>query len=161
MTPTNGSNLAAAEKERYIREWTDMMLTIWRDKMSLYQVGNSEYKTPTGKTYPRHSSGELKQSLSGRFLRQSASGDIMKITHSFNLYGLYLDAGVFPGKGGVGQNRISNPNRIPKPWREKSWAISRIKLATAMLEITGEDFLFSLQRTLRNITSIRTPRRRP
>jgi hypothetical protein len=69
----------------------------------------------------------------------------------FEHYGMYLDGGVFPGtKGSGGQNRISNTNRNPKPWRAKKYWYSQRRLQEKMVELTGQDYLRSVSYILRS-----------
>jgi hypothetical protein len=146
---SGNNDFMAPEKEEYLEGWTEMMVTIWRDKMNLYNVGTSntirKRKEPLEVVHS--STGSLKGSLRFEIAKQSG-GDIAKISHFFNYYGMYLDGGVFPGRGGVGENYISNPNRKPKPWRGISYGVSKKRLRSKMLELTGKDFLFALQSVL-------------
>jgi hypothetical protein len=150
MTAMSGNKgFVTPEKEEYLEGWTEMMVTIWRDKMNLHGVGTSatirKKKKPLEVVHS--STGSLKESLRYEIAKQSG-GDIAKISHFFNYYGMYLDGGVFPGRGSMGENYISNPNRKPKPWRDLSYGVSRKILRSKMLELTGKDFLFALQSVL-------------
>lgn len=138
--------LISQEKEQYLDEWADLMITYWGERMEAEMVGVSEgYDGST-----RYSSGELRRSFSISLLKQSG-GDTAKIEHMFKYYGMYLDGAVFPGtKGSGGQNRISNSNRIPKPWRAKKYWYSQRRLQEKMIELTGHDYLNSIAYILRN-----------
>lgn len=128
------------EKEKYIDDWSAFMVQFWQERMDAEMVGTSE--TSDGKL--RQSSGALKQSFAQNVVRQSG-GNTAKIEHMFNYYGMYLDGGVFPGtKGSGGQNRVSNPNRVPKPWRSLKYWYSQQRLREKMLKLTGIDYLRSI-----------------
>lgn len=134
------------EKNRYLDEWASLMITYWKEQMDAELVGISE--TPDGSI--RYSSGALRKSFSISVLKQSG-GDVAKISHMFNEYGMYLDGGVFPGElGSGGQNYISNPNRTPKPWRSLKYWYSQKRLQEKMLELTGHSYLQSIKLTLAN-----------
>lgn len=139
----NGQTNIVAEKERYLDAWAEMMVTIWLDKMFLYNVGTSY--TYSGKR--RESTGYLESSFKAELDKQSG-GDTYKVTHSFAYYGIYLDGGVFPGRGGIGENHRINHNRRLKPWRELSYGVSRRKLRDKMQELTGKDALYTIRTIL-------------
>lgn len=129
------------DKEKYLDEWADLMITFWSEQMDAYFVGISE--RPDGSL--RHSTGDLRRSFSVAVMKQ-AGGDIAKIDHMFNNYGMFLDGGVFPGTlGSGGQNRISNPNRVPKPWRSLKYWYSQKRLQEKMLELTGSSYLKTIR----------------
>lgn len=137
--------LISQEKEQYLDEWADLMITYWGERMEAEMVGVSEGYEGS----PRYSSGELRRSFTVALMKQ-AGGNTAKIEHMFKYYGMYLDGGVFPGtKGSGGQNRISNPNRIPKPWRAKKYWYSQRRLQEKMIELTGQDYLRSISYILR------------
>ena len=130
----------SAERERYLEAWAEMMIKYWKERMDAELVGISQL--PDGRT--RHSSGALRESFSRSVLKQSG-GNTAKIEHMFNEYGMYLDGAVFPGhKGSGGENRITNPNRVPKPWRSLKYWYSQRRLQEKMIELTGDDFLRSV-----------------
>lgn len=132
-------------KEQYLDNWARLMVNFWIERMNAEMVGVSE--KPDGS--PRYSSGTLRRSFSVSLMKQSG-GDTAKISHMFTHYGMYLDGAVFPGtKGSGGQNRISNPNRKPKPWRAKKHWYSQRRLQEKMLELTGQDYLKSISYILR------------
>lgn len=133
------------DKERYLDNWAQLMVNFWTERMDAEMVGLSEDSDGS----PRYSSGELRRSFSVALMKQSG-GDTAKINHMFNHYGMYLDGGVFPGtKGSGGQNRVSNPNRKPKPWRDKKYWYSQRRLQEKMVELTGQDYLRSISSILR------------
>lgn len=134
------------DKEKYLDEWAELMISYWGERMDAEMVGISERPDGT----PRLSSGELRRSFTVALMKQ-AGGDTAKIDHMFKHYGMYLDGGVFPGtKGSGGQNRVSNPNRVPKPWRAKKYWYSQRRLQEKMIELTGHDYLNSIAYILRN-----------
>lgn len=142
---TSGQNKVDQEKEAYLDGWAKTMVTIWLDKMDEHWVGESEL--PSGGQ--RTSSGDLRRSFHQELIKQSG-GNIAKITHTFLYYGIYLDGGVFPGRGKRGENYISNPNRKSKPWRELSYGVSKKRLRDKMVELTGKDYLISIRTILVN-----------
>lgn len=134
------------EREQYLDRWSEFMVKYWIERMDAEMVGTSE--RPDGSI--RHSTGALRRSFSLSLLKQSGS-NTAKIDHMFNHYGMYLDGGVFPGrKGSGGENRVSNPNRIPKPWRSLKYWYSQRRLQEKMVELTGIDYLKSISYILRN-----------
>jgi hypothetical protein len=150
MTAMNGLNDPAQEREKYLTAWAEMMVTMWLDRMTLYGVGDSidrhgNVRKSTGDL--RSSVKQMKDDLSSMITKESG-GNITKISHLFKYYGIFLDGGVFPGVGGIGQNYISNPNRVSKPWLWKPYTASKIKLKEKMLELTGQDFLLSMRNIL-------------
>lgn len=133
------------DKERYLDNWAELMVEFWAERMDAEMVGVSESNDGS----PRYSSGDLRRSFTISVVKQSG-GDTAKIDHMFNHYGMFLDGGVFPGtKGSGGQNRVSNPNRIPKPWRNKKYWYSQRRLQEKMVELTGQDYLRSISSILR------------
>lgn len=134
------------EREQYIDRWSELMVKYWIERMDAENIGISE--RPDGSA--RHSSGALRRSFSMSLLKQSG-GNTAKIDHMFNHYGMYLDGGVFPGrKGSGGENRVSNPNRVPKPWRSLKYWYSQRRLQEKMVELTGQDYLQSISYILRS-----------
>lgn len=132
------------EREAYLESWSSFMLQIWMEKMQQEMVGISQ--RADGST--RRSTGELMRSLETHVTKESG-GSSAKIDHFFNNYGMYLDGGVFPGtKGSGGQNRVSNPNRVPKPWRGLKYWYSKMRLQEKMMELTGKDYLMSIHTIL-------------
>lgn len=136
----------SVEREQYLDAWTELMIKFWTEQMDAQNVGVSERSDGT----PRYSSGALRSSFSMSLLKQSG-GNTAKIDHMFNHYGMYLDGGVFPGrKGSGGENRVSNPNRVPKPWRSLKYWYSQRRLQEKMVELTGIDYLKTISSILRN-----------
>ena len=134
------------EREQYLDQWAEFMIKFWIAQMDAEYVGVSE--RPDGMV--RYSSGALRRSFS-MFLMKQSGGNTAKIDHMFNHYGMYLDGAVFPGtKGSGGQNRISNPNRVPKPWRSLKYWYSQRRLQEKMIELTGIDYLRSISYIMRN-----------
>lgn len=132
------------EKNRYLDEWAALMITYWKEQMDAEMVGVSSGRDGR----PRFSTGDLRRSFSISVLKQSG-GDVAKIDHMFNEYGMYLDGGVFPGElGSGGQNYISNPNRTPKPWRSLKYWYSQKRLHEKMIELTGSSYLQAIKLTL-------------
>jgi hypothetical protein len=134
------------QREQYLDNWSELMVKYWIERMNAEMVGVSE--KPDGS--PRYSSGALRRSFTVSLMKQ-AGGNTAKISHMFEHYGMYLDGGVFPGtKGSGGQNRISNTNRNPKPWRAKKYWYSQRRLQEKMVELTGQDYLRSVSYILRS-----------
>ena len=139
----NSTNI---EREQYLDSWAELMIKFWGERMDAEMVGVSE--RPDGSE--RKSTGALRKSFTVALMKQ-AGGNTAKINHMFNHYGMYLDGGVFPGtKGSGGQNRVSNPNRVPKPWRSLKYWYSQRRLQEKMVELTGRDFLRSITSILRH-----------
>lgn len=72
------------DRERYLQEWKDNMITYWRERLDKLRVFNT---------------GRLWSSIEGELLLQGATATI---THSFPAYGKYIDDGTgreFTDKG--------------------------------------------------------------
>jgi hypothetical protein len=130
MTAANGFN---EEFEKYTDGWADMMITIWKEKMSAYDI---------------HDTGALQQSLRSEIVRQSG-GNTAKISHFYLLYGEYVNRGVGKGykRGNPGDLGFT-PKRQPKPWLAGKYWYSKRKLLAVMIEKTGEVYLESIKRVL-------------
>jgi hypothetical protein len=131
MTSQNGLN---QDREAYLEAWSQMMINIWQEKiLMLIGPGNT---------------GALYQSLTKELMLQS-DGDISKIVHLFNYYGVYVDAGV--GRGfshGNGGDLGFTPIRKPKPWLSPKYYASIHKLAEKMSDFDGEEFAIMMQRII-------------
>lgn len=110
-------------KLEYINAWSDMMATIWQDKLRQLPVFR------TGALYNSIAEG-------------SVSGDANTvIVHRFLEYGIYVDAGTGSGyKRGNGGDLGFIPDREARPWFSKKYFASYMNLVEAMAEIYGEEF---------------------
>jgi hypothetical protein len=142
MTETNGFNETF---EKYIDGWADMMLTIWKERMEAYGIGDT---------------GALENSLRTEVYRQSG-GNAAKISHFFNYYGNYVARGVgremgINGSLGKTRNRKGefeeHPGRKAKPWLNGKYWYSKRKLLSEMMNQTGRIYLESIADILRSQT---------
>lgn len=69
-------HVSIAERERYLKEWKDNMITYWQERIDLLHVIDS---------------GNLRSQIEAALLLQGANA---VITHSFPAYGKYMDDGV-------------------------------------------------------------------
>jgi hypothetical protein len=133
MTQTNGASVNEA-REAYLQAWSEMMVRIWQEKI-LMLIGP-------------HNTGALYHSLNQELIKQSG-GDIAKIRHFFNYYGVYVDAGV--GKGFFHGNHGDigfTPKRKPKPWLSPKYFGSIHKLVQKMSDLDGEEFAVMMHRII-------------
>ena len=128
MTATNGSDF-----DKYVDGWAEMMITIWKEKMTAYEIGDT---------------GALENSLRTEVHRQSG-GNTTKIDHVFNYYGHYVARGVGRefSKGNRGDLGFT-PKRKPKPWISGKYWYSKQKLMAEMLTQTGDVYLKSISSIL-------------
>ncbi len=118
----NGSNELL---DKYVDEWSDMMVIIWQDKIRQMDIRD------TGNLY-NSIAAESVQDLNGTFV----------IPHKFVEYGIYVDAGV--GKGftpGNGGDLGFTPSREPRPWFNKKYYASFLTLRDAVQDIIGNEFM--------------------
>jgi len=128
MTATNGNDF-----EKYVDGWAEMMITIWKEKMTAYEIGDT---------------GALENSLRTEVYRQSG-GNTTKIDHFFLYYGNYVARGVGRefSKGNKGDLGFT-PKRKPKPWLSGKYWYSKQKLMAEMLRQTGDVYLKSMSSIL-------------
>lgn len=137
--PQTGTN-SAAELEQHVsefsREWYDMMVRIWKDRIQLHGAIDT---------------GALLQSVSGGGMSQSG----LSLTAAFRFlsYGIYVDAGTGNGyeRGNSGdlhfldkayrrEHNMGKPCQR-RPWFSRSWYISRRVMADRMHDIIGDAFV--------------------
>ena len=117
----------------YATAWAEMMVTIWAEKMKVYNI---------------HDTGALEDSLNQEVFRQSG-GDVNKIQHTFLYYGNYVARGVGNGYSKNNSGDLGfTPKREPKPWLSGKYWYSKNKLLLAMLEHTGKIYLESISEIL-------------
>ena len=128
MTPTNGNDF-----EKYVEGWAEMMLTIWKEKMAAYEIGDT---------------GALRKSLD-KDVQQHSGGDTGKIQFFFNYYGYYVAWGVGRefSRGNKGDLGFT-PKRQAKPWLSGKYWYSRQKLLAEMMTQTGRYYLETLSSVL-------------
>ncbi len=128
MTATSGNNF-----ENYVDGWAEMMLTIWRERMTAYGIGDT---------------GALENSLRTEVHRQSG-GNTTKIDHFFLYYGHYVARGVGKGFGKNNKGDLGfTPKRKPKPWLSGKYWYSKQKLMLEMMTQTGKYYLESISTIL-------------
>lgn len=111
-------------KDKYVYAWSDMMATIWQDKLRQLDVYNT---------------GTLYNSIADGIVSENAGNT--QIVHRFVEYGIYVDAGTGVGfKRGNGGDLGFSPTREARPWFSKKYFASYMNLVEAMAEIYGEEF---------------------
>ena len=128
MSLTSGNNF-----EEYVDGWANMMLTIWKEKMTAYEIGDT---------------GALENSLRAEVQRQSG-GNVTKIDHFFLYYGNYVARGVGRefSKGNKGDLGFT-PKRKAKPWIYGKYWYSKQKLQAEMMTQLGDNYLKSISTIL-------------
>jgi hypothetical protein len=114
---------------RYLDAWADTMTNIWIDKLNKMDVNRT---------------GRLMSSLTRQVYRD-ASGDVVKIQHTFLRYGIYVSRGT--GKGYT-PDRDFEPRRKPRNWYSGSYWYSKNKLLAEMIRQTGQLYLTSITQIL-------------
>lgn len=122
------------DKEAYLNAWAEMMMHIWRDKISKLRIGC------TNKLY---------MSFKSEIITQS-NGDITKIQHSFKYYGIFVDMGVGRGVRYDDQEDGFAGNRKAKKWWLDKYETSAWVLRNKIREIYGEEFTGSITTILEN-----------
>lgn len=91
-----------------------------------------------------NSSGQLLKSFTSEIITQS-NGNVEKITFAFDYYGKFIDMGV--GRG-VTVAEVSQSNRRPKPWYNKTFFSQVKKLGEIMAEKYQNEGLLSIVDTI-------------
>lgn len=122
--------------DKWDREWADMMVTIWREKLTALRVMHT---------------GRLYRSVSGRMSGGAADRHIV---HTFMLYGIYQDMGVGSGykmsnRGGtLGLEFLDSDyrrehhmgrQRKPRRWFSKKYYASVKVMAETRTRMTAEE----------------------
>ncbi len=133
----------AEDRAKYHKAWSDMMVTIWRDKIDKFKV---------------YDTGELRNSITESVAE--GSRDKATIMHRFVKYGEYQDKGVgreFSTKNGgdlLGQDKDFRAAkgwgeaRKPRPWFSLSYYISIRVLIEHEAKIWGDEFVGVLKERL-------------
>ena len=124
-----------------LREWADICIKIWREKMIQMKVYNT---------------GELYKSLKRELYRQSG-GDINKIEFIFYLYGIYVDAGAGRGDVGGGSTWLTNESddwnkrtdRVRKQWFSSVFWAQLHRLREIMVQKYGEQVTWNVTETMK------------
>lgn len=147
MDNVNPKLLTEEQKKKWLSNWEQTMITIWRDRMRKYKVWNT---------------GALYESVSGKkpsFGGKDASQ--VKIIHNFLTYGIFVDMGTGKEFGGpryketdnthIKGQLINTPKRKPKPWLSKAYYRSIMVARDFMIEAYGDKFkaiMFESARTI-------------
>lgn len=131
------SNIAAEqEAQQYSRGWYEMMVRIWRDRLSRMVPPDT---------------GNLYRSVQPAGLH--VSGLSMQAMFKFVQYGIYVDAGVGNGykKGNGGYLEILDKTyrrthnlkkqRKRRPWFSRSWAISCKVIGDTYSRLAGDNYV--------------------
>lgn len=131
----NRQPATAEDRQKYEKAWTEMMVTIWRERIERLRV---------------HDTYELYRRMEGNVVHPS--DDMTTITHKFLLYGIYQDVGVGRGftPGNDGKLQLLDPEyraakgmgepRKPRPWFSRAYFASRMVLAEQEAYMYGEEF---------------------
>lgn len=137
----NNKNLIDFEtKKKWFKGWSQMMVKIWQDRLMKYRV----YRT--GALY-----GSVKKK--NTYIKPG-TGDIVKITHAFLTYGIYVDMGTGREFGGprneLGQ-LLSETGRKRKPWLSSPHYRSVMVAKEFAAEAYGDEFVAMISTTARDI----------
>ena len=135
-TNGNESENLSEMLDPYAREWRDMMVDIWRDKLDFFGI---------------HDTGALSANvMEGSYLNDNGQ---LLIDFQFLEYGIFVDSGVGKGytKGNNGDLEFLNPYyrythklkkpREKRPWFSHSWYISREVIKEKAAQMAGEAFV--------------------
>lgn len=126
---------------QYAQAWSEMMLTIWKEKMQEYMI---------------HDSGNLLNSLHASMDRWTDGKDKGDILHSFLQYGVYVERGTgreknYGNSGDIGEFQQSGEERSfrePKPWMTKKYLYSMFRLGDCFAANYGNQFCKMIKDTL-------------
>ena len=140
------------EYEKWMKEWMDMMTTIWRDRMRKLHI--SPYNPDREKELWRPKAGSLFGSFTKGDMKKGSGKSAIKITHEFLTYGIYVDLGTGREFGGErnekGQLKKATMRR-PKPWFSKAYYRSVMVAKEFVAKAYGDEFkalLFSSARQI-------------
>lgn len=129
--PTTG--IEKPDREKYLESWTQMMITIWQEKMMKYRINDT---------------GALYDSLRAH-IEKSTGGDVAKIEHFFNFYGIYVDRGT--GREFSRDNGGDlgfTPTRESRPWFNPQFYYFTMRLAEKMAEFSGEEYVYIIKKVI-------------
>lgn len=138
--------------EKWFKEWTDMMTTIWRDRMRKLHV--SPYNPDRALETWRPDPGSLHASLVKGQYKKGASKSAVKITHSLLTYGIFVDLGTGREFGGPRNEKgqlLKQTARKPKPWFSKAYYRSVMVAKEFAAKAYGDEFKGILFQSAREI----------
>ena len=117
---------AIETREKYVRAWNEMMLDIWKERITLLDVRDTDSLLRSPLAMPVQADG--------RFFELS-------LTQNFLEYGLWQDYGVGAetprdNSGDIGRAKI----RQRRPWFSKAYYASVMNLKDFLAESVGREF---------------------
>lgn len=117
---------AIETREKYVRAWNEMMLDIWKERITLLDVRDTDSLLRSPLAMPVQADG--------RFFELS-------LTQHFLEYGLWQDYGVGAetprgNSGDIGRTKI----RQRRPWFSKAYYASVMNLKDFLAESVGREF---------------------
>lgn len=117
---------AIETREKYVRAWNEMMLDIWKERITLLDVRDTDSLLRSPLAMPVQADG--------RFFELS-------LTQNFLEYGLWQDYGVGAetprgNSGDIGRTKV----RKRRPWFSKAYYASVMNLKDFLAESVGREF---------------------
>jgi hypothetical protein len=123
-----------------IAAWADICIKIWQANITKEKI---------------YSTGDLFNSLSNSLYRNSG-GDVEKIEFIFNLYGIYVDAGVGGGTAGnkswLSDDQYQfnrNTDRRRRQWFSRTFFGQVMKLREILAEKYGQELTYQVTETVK------------
>lgn len=129
------------EYDKWFREWTDMMTTIWNDRLRKLHI--SPFNPQREHEPWRPPAGSLKKSLVKGQYQKGQSKSAVRITHSFLTYGIFVDLGTGREFGGPRNEKgqlLKPTARKPKPWFTKAYYRSVMVAKEFAVKAYSDDF---------------------
>lgn len=127
-------------KKKWFKGWSQMMVKIWRDRLLKHRVWR------TGALF-----GSVKRK--NTYIKPK-TGDVVKISHSFLTYGIYVDMGIGREFGGprneLGQ-LVNEPGRKPKKWMSSPHFRSVMAAKEFAAEAYGDEFVALIASSVRDL----------
>lgn len=140
------------EYEKWFQEWTDLMTTIWSDRLRKLHI--SPYNPDRSKEPWRPAPGGLLKSFVKGQFKKGTGKSAVKIIHSFLTYGIYVDLGTGREFGGPRNEKgqlLKPTMRKPKPWFTKSYYRSVMVAKEFAAKAYADDFKAILFQSAREI----------
>lgn len=127
-------------REKYVRAWNDTMVHIWKERITLLDVRDTDMLL--------HSPLSLPIQTDGRFYE-------MTLTQKFLEYGFWQDYGVGAetprgNSGDIGRKKV----RQKRPWFSRSYFASVMNLKDFLAESIGQEFVGVLADTFERTNKI-------
>lgn len=138
--------------EKWMQEWTDMMTTIWSDRLRKLHI--SPYNPDRDREPWRPPAGSLKNSFVRGAMTMGTAKSAVKIVHSFLRYGIYVDLGTGREFGGPRNEKgqlLKPTARKPKKWFTKAYYRSVMVAKEFTAKAYGDEFVAILFQSAREI----------